>query len=225
MDLILSSGFLAFARHIGVLEAVEELGIETDGICGTSSGAMVGALYAAGHSLETIASELYIPRPIQMVSFSWRPWSGLLSMGPVQNKLAKLLPKTFEGLKRPFGVGLCTMNRERVLCTQGNLVDAVMASCSVPYMFVPHKVEGTLFRDGGFADRLMAEPWRDLREGKSAIVHIVERSAGVGEEHGLEGCTIVRTPRSHAKLWNLGDFQKQRQEARDLGLKALERLT
>ena len=125
MDLILSSGFLAFARHIGVLEAVEQLGIQTDGICGTSSGAMVGALYAAGHSLQTIASELYIPRPIQMVSFSWRPWCGLLSMGPVQEKLTQMLPETFEELERPFGVGLCTMSRERVLCTQGNLVDAV----------------------------------------------------------------------------------------------------
>ena len=225
MDLILSSGFLAFARHIGVLEAIEELGIETEGICGTSSGAMVGALYAAGHSLETIASELYIPRPIQMVSFSWRPWSGLLSMGPVQEKLTQMLPETFEDLERPFGVGLCTMGRERLLCTEGNLVDAVIASCSVPYMFVPHKVEGTLFRDGGFADRLMAEPWRKLRDGKPAIVHIVERSAGVGEEHGVEGCAIVRTPRSHAKLWDLGDFEQQRTEARELALKALEGLT
>ncbi|MBM74739.1 MAG: hypothetical protein CMK59_05015 [Proteobacteria bacterium] len=225
MDLILSSGFLAFARHIGVLEAIEERGIEIEGICGTSSGAMVGALYAAGHSLETIAAELYIPKPINMVSFSWRPWSGLLSMGPVQSKLSQLLPKTFAELERPFGVGLCTMDRKRQLCTSGNLVDAVIASCSVPYMFVPHKVEGTLFRDGGFADRLMAEPWRAQRDEAAAIVHIVERSAGVGEELGVEGCTVVRTPRSHAKLWNLGDFDGQRAEAKKLAQEAFASLS
>ena len=97
----------------------------------------------------------------------------------------------------------------------------MIASCSVPYMFVPHKVEGTLYRDGGFADRLMAEPWREYRGGKKAIVHIVERSAGVGNELGVEECTIIRTPRSHAKLWDLGDFQGQRAEARTLALKAL----
>jgi predicted acylesterase/phospholipase RssA len=39
MDLILSSGFLAFARHVGVLKVIEEKGIVVDGICGTSSGA------------------------------------------------------------------------------------------------------------------------------------------------------------------------------------------
>ena len=50
MDVILSSGFLAFARHIGVFDAIEECDIEVDAICGTSSGSMVGALYAAGYT-------------------------------------------------------------------------------------------------------------------------------------------------------------------------------
>ena len=43
-DLVLSSGFLAFARQAGFLEAVEQLGLAVDGVCGTSSGALAGAL-------------------------------------------------------------------------------------------------------------------------------------------------------------------------------------
>ena len=47
-DLVLSSGFLAFARHVGVLRAVERSGQDVTGVCRTSSGALVGALWAAG---------------------------------------------------------------------------------------------------------------------------------------------------------------------------------
>ena len=47
MDVILSSGFLAFASHIGFLRALEEADVSVDGICGTSSGALVGALWTS----------------------------------------------------------------------------------------------------------------------------------------------------------------------------------
>ena len=47
-DLVLSSGFLAFAAQCGFLQAVEESGIAVDGVCGTSSGALAGALWASG---------------------------------------------------------------------------------------------------------------------------------------------------------------------------------
>ena len=47
MDLVLSSGFLAFARHAGFLRAVEQLELPVEGLCGTSSGALSGALWAA----------------------------------------------------------------------------------------------------------------------------------------------------------------------------------
>ena len=221
MDLILSSGFLAFARHIGVLDAIEECNIEIDAICGTSSGSLVGALYVAGYTPDQIAEELYIPRPISMVNFSWRLWAGCFAMSSVEERLKELLPQQFEDLPKPMGVGLCTMDRKKCLYTKGPLVDAIIASCAVPYLFVPHKVEGVLYRDGGFADRLMAEDWRAYRKGRETIVHIVDRSNGVADEKGIDGCTIIRTPRSFAKLWDIGDFESQRQEAKQLALQTL----
>ncbi len=56
-DLVLSSGFLAFAYHAGFLEAVAEAGISVRGVMGTSSGALSGSLYCAGYTpleVETI---------------------------------------------------------------------------------------------------------------------------------------------------------------------------
>ena len=224
MDVVLSSGFLAFARHIGVLDALEEKNMTIDAICGTSSGAMVGALYAAGFTPDQIAEELYIPRPISMVNISWQPWRGLFCMPSVHSKLQQLLPKRIEDLPKPLGIGLCTMERKKYLCTKGSLVDAIIASCAVPYLFVPHEVDGNLYRDGGFADRLMAEDWRAYRNPKNTLIHIVDRSNGVAEERGTEGCLIIRTPRSFAKLWDIGDFQQQRQEAKHMTLQNLHQI-
>ena len=230
MDVILSSGFLAFARHIGVFDAINECGIEVDAICGTSSGSMVGALYAAGYTPDQIAEELHIPRPITMVNFSWKPWNGLFSMNSVQKKLSNLLPSNIEDLPKPMGIGLCTMDKRKHLVTKGALVDAIIASCAVPYLFVPHKVGKEYYQDGGFADRIMAEDWRKCRKNQTGnsqetIIHIVDRSNGAAEERGTENAVVIRTPRSFAKLWDIGDFEGQRREAKVLALNAIEKVS
>lgn len=49
-DLVLSSGFLAFASHSGFLKAVSEAEINVGGVMGTSAGALSGSLYSAGYS-------------------------------------------------------------------------------------------------------------------------------------------------------------------------------
>nr|MBA2319938.1 patatin-like phospholipase family protein [Deltaproteobacteria bacterium] len=63
-DLVLSSGFLAFARHTGFLAAVEELGLPVDAVCGTSSGALVGALWTSGLPALDILALVASRRPI-----------------------------------------------------------------------------------------------------------------------------------------------------------------
>ena len=61
VGLVLSGGAARGLAHIGVLKALEEQGISIDAIAGTSMGAIVGGLYAAGYSvaeLERLALEL-----------------------------------------------------------------------------------------------------------------------------------------------------------------------
>ena len=81
-DLVLSSGFLAFARQVGFLGAIEEVGIAVGGICGTSSGALAGALWAAGVPAKHIGDLLKEPAPLRRVGLSRTPWRGLLDMAP-----------------------------------------------------------------------------------------------------------------------------------------------
>lgn len=215
-DLVLSSGFLAFGRHAGFLAAVEEAGTDVDGLCGTSSGALVGALWAAGWPAGTVLRELSAGPPALLLRPSARPWRGLLSMRAVVRRLRGLLPKRIEELGRPFGVGVCTLDGRHRLLREGALPEAVAASCAMPGLFAPVPVEGEPYRDGGAADRIGLRAWRAGRPERELLVHLVERTSGREAEDGLDGCRVVRTPRSGARFWRLGDVEGRVREARRL---------
>lgn len=221
MDVLLSSGFLAFARHLGFLDGLAARGIEPEALVGTSSGAMVAALHLGGLSLDAIAHELSGRRPLTDLRPSLTPWRGLFSLARVQARLTDLMPATFDALPRPLAVGVVGPDGHYRLVTQGDLPAAVMASCAMPHLFGPVVVNGAPCHDGGALDRLGVDPWRQWRPGRAAIAHWVERTAGRDVETELHKLTVVRTPRSRAKLWSLGDFEGQRAEAKACTLAAL----
>jgi predicted acylesterase/phospholipase RssA len=57
-DVVLSSGFLAFAPHSGFLQAVEDSGVSVGGVMGTSAGALAGSLWCAGYPPEEVSRVL-----------------------------------------------------------------------------------------------------------------------------------------------------------------------
>lgn len=214
IDLVLSSGFLAFARQAGFLRAVEDAGLPVGGVCGTSSGALAGAMWAAGHSATAIARELSARRPVYWLRPNWRFWRGGFSLDAMVRKLEDILPPRFEDLRRPLGIGVMTLDRRGVLLTSGSLPHAVAASCAIPYLFAPVRVDGTWYADGGLVDRTALRAWRAFRGEVPVLLHFVEKSLSPQGEGDLAGVPMVRTPRSNAKLWNLGDFSGQLEEAR-----------
>lgn len=224
-DLVLSSGFLAFARQAGFLLAVEETELRVDGVCGTSSGALAGAMWCAGMSAAQIAEEMSARRPLALCSPHLAPWRGLFRMDSIVRRLSELLPPRFEDLQRPFGVGVMSPSGQHRLITSGPLPVAVAASMAIPKLFVPVELDAQPWCDGAFADRTALEPWLDHR-GRStrALVHLVDSSNSGGAEPDPALAPLVRTPRSHAKLWSLGDFQGQLEEARQRTLQVLASL-
>jgi len=221
MDVVLSSGFLAFARHLGFLEAIEASGREVEGVCGTSSGALIGAMWASGMSLDAIRAELTTEPPARMIQGHWRIWRGLFVFDRVLVRLRELLPARFEELDRPFGVGVRGPGKRHVLLTSGSLPEAVAASCAIPFVFAPVSVDGVLYQDGGAVDRYGVEPWMAYRGGVKPVVHRVEASLGREGEGALRGLTVAHTPRSGASFWDLGDVQGQIDEAKALTEAAL----
>jgi predicted acylesterase/phospholipase RssA len=221
MDLVLSSGFLAFARHLGVLRALEERGQTIDGICGTSSGALIGALWAAGHDTTRITELVTTKRPMAWLRPHWTIWRGAFSTRAFLGFLRDMLPPTFKALERPFGVGVCGADGSHCLLTSGSLPEAVAASCAVPYLFAPVTVDGVAYRDGGASDRLGVNAWRAHRGPRDTIVHLVERSLGSSKTTDCGDACVIRTPRSGASFWSLGPVEAQIQEAHQLAMSAL----
>ena len=205
VDLVLSSGFLAFARQAGFLQAVEDAGLEVDGVCGTSSGALAGALWAAGMSAAEIAAECSSRAPIAWMRPNLAVWRGLFTTGPALERLRALLPPTFQDLNRPFGVGVIDEAGRSLVLTSGPLPEAVAASCAIPWVFAPVTVGGGLYRDGGVGDRTGLRTWLARRE-TQALVHLVAASGG-GQAPGMSlAWAVARTPKSGASFFGLGDF-------------------
>ncbi len=223
-DLVLSSGFLAFARHIGVLRALQNRQVEIEAVVGTSSGALVGALWAAGHDADQICQWLQERRPISLMRPHLRPWRGLLSLQPLVQFLRQRLPPNVEDLPLPFAVGVIDLQGQHRLLTEGDLACAVAASCAMPWIFASVEVQGERFEDGGAADRLAVEPWRRWRPGRQAIAHQVQRTAGKDLNVSWQGVMRIQTPRSGASFWSLGDVMGQSLQAETLALEVLQSL-
>src|SRR5690606_12160772 len=122
----------------------------------------------------------------------------------VIRQLRSLLPAIFEELPRPFAVGVCRGGEHR-LVRSGPLPEAVAASCAVPGLFAPVELACGPCSDGGFRDRTALGAWRALRGDVPVVLHLVDRSAGARDADDLSGVRVVRSPRSGASLWSLGD--------------------
>jgi len=215
VDLVLSSGFLAFARHVGFLAAVEAAPVRAEAVCGTSSGALVAALWAAGLRADDIADLIAGLRPWALVRPRARPWSGAFDLRALISLLRARLPPAFSDLPIPFAAGVVGRHGHRFVTT-GDLPAAVAASCATPHLFAPVWVDGEPCHDGGAADRVGLEAWRAWRPGRRAIVHAVARTAGVDVAADRSGTHWVDTPRSGASFWSLGDVRAQAAVARTL---------
>ena len=221
MDVLISSGFLAFARHLGFRKAFEARHGHPDAICGTSSGSVIGALWAAGVSIEQCVQLTHVARPIWMLTPNLAFWKGAFRLDQLMKRLEPHLPQRIEDLPMPFGVGVFDPQRQHKLLTSGPLVPALAASCAIPYLFAPVKIDGVEYGDGGFVDRIGAQAWRQLRPDAQCVAHMVDRSNGAADEVGLEGVTVVRTPRSFASFWSMGPYAEQMVEAEKLSLAQL----
>ena len=223
-DLILSSGFLAFARHVGVLRALERRDITVDGICGTSSGALVGSMWANGVTADVLAERLAAQTPISMMRLHRRPWLGLFEMGAVIEQLREWLPPRFEDLPRPFGVGVATRDGQACVLHSGPLPEAVAASCAIPVVFAPVSICGRQYVDGGAVDRTALNAWHEIRGRRRTILHLVDRTGGaISPEMEIpETVDVIRTRRSGASFWSLGDFAGQFAEAEQSALMRID---
>ncbi|AUQ25452.1 patatin-like phospholipase RssA [Dickeya zeae] len=151
IGLALGSGAAKGWAHIGVLNALEELGIFPDVVAGCSVGALVGAAYAT-HRLDSMARWVNSFRywdVIRLMDFSWRR-GGLLRGDRVFNHVKHLLlTQHIEECAIKYGAVATNLSTGRELwLTQGDLHLAIRASCSMPGLLAPVQLNGYWLVDG-----------------------------------------------------------------------------
>jgi len=147
----LSGGGAKGFAHLGALRVLDKCGLKPDIIAGTSAGALAGVFYADGYHPEEIAELFKKLEFREFVEFTI-PRTGFLKNVGLHNFLKKnLRAKRFEELQIPFCAVTTDWNRATtVIFSNGNeLVDAVVASCSVPVIFSPQVIHDVPYVDGG----------------------------------------------------------------------------
>lgn len=163
--LVLSGGGYRGAAHIGVLKAMEERGIVADFISGTSAGAMVGALHAAGYHWSEVLSVFE-----ELEVFSFRNYAlnkpGMIDSDKFYEALNKLFPEDrFEALTTPLFVSATDIIEAKTRFFHSReLIRPLLASMAVPGVFSPVEIEGNLLCDGGVTNNFPTEPLLSLAD-------------------------------------------------------------
>jgi NTE family protein len=193
-SLSLSSGFFSFFAHLGMLSVLEDEQLIPKHISGSSAGALIGSLWAAGLSCQTIARELF---SLQRIDF-WDPdmtlgfrmrsknhTPGLLKGGLFRNRLAAITKpyqvNNIEDCPIPLHLSVhCMESKSTVVFDTGSFANTVYASCAFPGLFqamvLEHPNGGSArFNDGGILDRPALAGYRQTDE-RIFYHHISSRS-------------------------------------------------
>jgi NTE family protein len=181
-----SSGFFGFFAHAGFLAAVRESGIEPTAYAGASSGAIVAAMAASGMSASAVREMLFSlkkrdfwdPDPWHSVLSHalrlFRGYTGYLKGNGFARLLQRLPARTFDECDTPLAISATDLtHKKEVIFTQGDLIQAIQASGSVPVLFKPTMINGALCCDGGITGKAPVEALADLCELDIILVHFI----------------------------------------------------
>ncbi|MFO0630555.1 MAG: patatin-like phospholipase family protein [Polyangiales bacterium] len=172
--LTMSSGFFGFFAHTGALSALRDAGFAPTAVTGSSAGALVTGLYAAGLEVDALRHRLGTLRREEF--WDPAPGAGLLRGARFRELLEALLPvRELTRCRVPFAPSVFDLRALRtVALREGDVASAIHASCAIPLLFQPVWIRGRPYADGGIADRpgLLGAP----AEGRVLFHHLASRS-------------------------------------------------
>lgn len=192
VGIALGAGSTKGFAHIGVLQVLEENHIPIDIVAGSSIGAIIGAIYAAGtdlHLLEKFATQMNMREYFDI----GKPSAGGLLRGDRLEELIAVLTHRFDfsDTRIPFYcVAVDAARGEAVALHDGQVSRAVRASMSIPGIFMPVQIDGRTYIDGGVIDRI---PCGVLREkGADVVIGVdVGYSGGYYEVSGMNAYEYI----------------------------------
>jgi len=164
---VLGGGGVLGAHEVGMLRALAERGVKPDLVLGTSVGAVNGAFYAADPTLggverltelwrESGWSERTAGATVRRLTTLARSGTHLESLSELRERLTKVLPVSrVEELQLPFQCVAASIERAAEhWFDRGPLADVVLASCAVPGILPPVRIDGEHFIDGGIVNSI-----------------------------------------------------------------------
>lgn len=161
VSLVLGGGGARGLAHIGVLHWLDEHDFQIDTISGSSMGALIGGIYAAG-KLDIYTNWVRALKKhdiIRLLDFAYSR-TGLFSGDRIMQVLKDLLGDVkIEDLPLSFTAIASDLESEKeVWFNKGSLFDAIRASISIPTVFTPVKYKGRLLVDGGLLNPIPIAP-------------------------------------------------------------------
>ncbi|MEZ5070516.1 MAG: patatin-like phospholipase family protein [Bacteroidales bacterium] len=155
--LVLSGGGARGIAHIGVIEELERRGYRIASIAGTSMGALVGGVYAAGRldEFKHWILSLDKTRVFSLVDFTLSK-QGLIKGDKVLKKMRDYVPDMdIENLHLPYAaLAVDIRHNEEVVFDRGSLYDAIRASIAIPLVLTPVRSNGRILVDGGVLNNI-----------------------------------------------------------------------
>ncbi len=179
----LSGGGARGWAHIGVLKALEEHAIFPDFVAGCSAGSIIGTLYAAGKPPDEILEIVKSNNLLRIIQFGM-PIAGLTNLNYLREQLEEHLEQdSFESLRKRLFIAVTNLNTGKLeIKSSGELFKPVMASCSIPTIFKPVAINGSLYVDGGVMNNMPVDSLRaisDVLIGVNVMPHGIVKSEDV----------------------------------------------
>lgn len=177
--LVLSSGGARGMAHIGVIEGLINAGFNITAIAGSSMGAVVGGMYAAGKLKEYKEWMLQLDKleVFRLVDFTFST-QGFIRGEKVFNEMKKFIEdKRIEELNIPFSAVACDiLNRMEVVFDKGSLYTALRASASIPSIIKPSIYKNAELVDGGVMNPI---PINHVKKGANDLVVVSDVNAAI----------------------------------------------
>lgn len=212
--------------HIGVIRQLEKQHYKITAIAGTSMGAVIGGLYAAGKldEFEAWAKKLTRLDVLGLMDFSIGK-AGAIKAERIFAVIENLLGDTrIEDLPIPFtAVASDLLKNTEVLFRSGPLTLALRASVAIPGVITPVMIDGRLLADGGIVNPVPVSPLKgakarrviavDLAQGR--VVNPFEKEIS---EHFLKRALVETMEASKQKVADVASSPKSRKLAKQLGV-------
>ena len=203
VSLVLGSGGARGLAHIGVIHWLEENDYKIRSIAGSSIGALIGGIYAAG-KLEEYERWVRAIRKVDIVTLLDLSWgkSGLVKGDKIINTLIDLVgEQLIEDLPIQYtAIATDVKGQKEIWIKSGRLFDAIRASISIPLLFTPFKHRGVDLIDGGVLNPVPVAPTIGDDTDMTLAVNLGGPAESLEELNGVSSSAAFHSPLLHEKI-------------------------